>query len=362
MKLIQCIAFAILLSGCEKSLSSALSTEMARAKLQQALSSPSKKLTISPEIIIPEPTDPTALLLQSTQITKMSQSLRMKAKANAVFIYGSLTSLKVFCKEQESAMGNFPGPLPVIYCDSSANKDAKMDIEAISETGVDAVVYTINNGKEVASVQDISDDDNLKITFDSAQEHGLQIIPELILDASKEWSEQETSSLIGAIEEKCGSIPACLLSFPVSPVEDDETAKEEMEPSVLPRVSSSISKRLPILGSIREVAGGGRIGDAVAAYKEAGFNGAVLRCECLPGFRMNPDLNFVQGFWSAAISDLKSLKSKNFNFRSKVALDKDIPLEWYNYQKNVMESGALGKLGGGEGDPLNTDNGDYKGF
>jgi hypothetical protein len=86
MKLIQCIAFAILLSGCEKSLSSALSTEMARAKLQQALSSPSKKLTISPEIIIPEPTDPTALLLQSTQITKMSQSLRMKAKANAVYI------------------------------------------------------------------------------------------------------------------------------------------------------------------------------------------------------------------------------------------------------------------------------------
>lgn len=362
MKFIQCIAFTALLVGCQNSLSSALSTEVARAKLQQALSSPSKKLTISPEIIIPEPTDPTAILLQSTELTKMSQSLRTKAKANAVFISGSLTSLKVFCKEQESAMGNFPGPLPVIYCDSSTNEDNNLNLAEISEVGVDAILYTVNNGKEIDSVQDVSNDDNLKVTFESAQEYGLQIIPEVILNASKEWSEEDTGSLIGAIEEKCGSIPACLLSFPTSNNDEDESQNEEMNQSIVPKVPSDISKRIPILGSIREVAGGGRIGDAVAAYKEAGFNGAVLRCECLPGFRMNPDLNVVEGFWTAAISDIKSLKSKNFNFRSKVALDRDIPLEWYNYQKNVMESGALGTVGGGEGDPLNSDNGDYKGF
>lgn len=362
MKFLQCIAFTVLLSGCSNSFSSALSTELARAKLQQALSSPSKKLTISPEIIIPEPTDPTAILLQSTEITKMSQSLRTKAKANAAFISGSLASVKVFCKEQESAMGNFPGPLPVIYCNSSVKGSKNLNLEEISEVGVDAVLYTVNNGNEIDSVQDVSNDDNLKVIFESAQEYGLQIIPEVILNARNTWSEEDTSSLIGAIEEQCGSIPACLLSFPPSNDDEDEARKEEMDPSILPKVPSDISKRIPILGSIREVAGGGRIGDAVAAYKEAGFNGAVLRCECLPGFRMNPDLNVVEGFWTAAISDIKSLKSKSFNFRSKVALDRDIPLEWYNYQKNVMESGALGKVGAGEGDPLDSDNGDYKGF
>lgn len=40
---------------------------------------------------------------------------------------------------------------------------------------------------------------------------------------------------------------------------------------------------------------------------------------------MNPDLKVVGGFWSAAIGDMKSLKSKNFNFRSKVKLEKDVP-------------------------------------
>ena len=78
---------------------------------------------------------------------------------------------------------------------------------------------------------------------------------------------------------------------------------------------------------------------------------------------MNPDLAVVGGFWSAAISDLKSLKSKSFSFRSKVKISKDVPMEWYNYQKDVMESGALGLGGGGGGDDgLNPDAGDYKGF
>ena len=34
---------------------------------------------------------------------------------------------------------------------------------------------------------------------------------------------------------------------------------------------------------------------------------------------------------------------KTSNFRSKVSLEKDVPMEWFNYQKDVMESGALGK-------------------
>jgi hypothetical protein len=78
---------------------------------------------------------------------------------------------------------------------------------------------------------------------------------------------------------------------------------------------------------------------------------------------MNPDLKFVSGFWTAAISDIKSTKSKSFNFRSKINQDfkdRDLPMEWYNYQKNVMDSGALGDSPV-PGD-INSANGDYAGF
>ena len=47
-------------------------SELSRGRLKEALYSPSGKLTFSPEIIIPEPTDPTALLLQSSEVAKMS--------------------------------------------------------------------------------------------------------------------------------------------------------------------------------------------------------------------------------------------------------------------------------------------------
>jgi hypothetical protein len=45
-----------------------------------------------------------------------------------------------------------------------------------------------------------------------------------------------------------------------------------------------------------------------------------------------------------------------------VKLEKDIPMAWYNYQKDVMESGALGGSGAGADPTLNSDAGDYKGF
>jgi hypothetical protein len=38
-----------------------------------------------------------------------------------------------------------------------------------------------------------------------------------------------------------------------------------------------------------------------------------------------------------------------------------LEVEWYNYQKDVMDSGALGGPVGGAGN-LNPDAGDYKGF
>jgi len=45
---------------------------LARNRLREALQSPSGKLTLSPEIVVPQPTDPTAILLQGSQIDRLS--------------------------------------------------------------------------------------------------------------------------------------------------------------------------------------------------------------------------------------------------------------------------------------------------
>ena len=350
----------------------ALSAEVAsrnRSILQSSLASIANKLTLSPEIIIPEPTDPTALLLQSTEVSKMSSAIRTKAKANAAFISGSINSLKIFCQEQETARGNFPGPLPVIYCESSIEDN--VDMADVADAGAAGFLFTTLKGEYISTADDIKKDDKMKACFDSAIENGMQLIPEIVLNPDKKFSEDEVTAIVEAISEQCGADPTAVLLTVAQQQEDEDEEKEASEEEdsndeiSLPPVSKDLAKRIPILGSIRAKAGGGRMGSAVGAHKESGSKGCVLRCDCLPGYRMNPDLEFVGGFWGAAIGDLKSLKSKNFNFRSTFALDKDIPLEWFNYQKDIMESGALGGGGGGgasDEDPLDTANGDHKGF
>jgi hypothetical protein len=373
MKISNTITLQALIAIALNPVANALSSEVAirnRSILQSSLASIANKLTLSPEIIIPEPTDPTALLLQSTEVSKMSNSIRTKAKANAAFISGSINSLKIFCQEQETARGNFPGPLPVIYCESSIEDN--VDMADVADAGAAGFLYTTLKGEHVSTADDIKKDDKVKACFDSAIENGMQLIPEIVLNPDKKFSEDEVTAIVEAISEQCGADPTAVLLTVAQQMEDEDEdedgeASEEEESNHemnLPPISKDLTKRIPILGSIRAKAGGGRMGSAVGAHKESGSKGCVLRCDCLPGYRMNPDLEFVGGFWGAAIGDLKSLKSKNFNFRSTFALEKDIPMEWFNYQKDIMESGALGGAGGGAGDenPLDTANGDHQGF
>jgi len=293
--------------------------------------------------------------------------MRNRAKANAAFVAGSLNSVKTFCVEQETARGNFPGPLPVIYCDSSFGGDVTMS--EISEAGATGVMYSLLDGNEIGSADEVQKDDGIKASFDDATENGMQLIPEVVLKPGVEWDEESVSEVVKCISEQCGADPvAVIMTLGAIAEEDDESEDSDNDGESnnhfkLPAVPKDLAKKIPILGSVRAVAGGGRMGDSVNGHKESGFKGCILRCDCLPGYRMNPDLDFVGGFWGAAIGDLKSTRSKNFNFRSEIALERDIPMAWYNYQKDVMESGALGTPGGGgEGDPLDTDNGDYKGF
>lgn len=344
---------------CQRAAALTLSerAQTSRSRLFEALRSPSGKLTLSPEIVIPEPSDPTAILLLSTDVQTMSENIRVQAKANTAWISGSVTSLKTFCAEQEMSRGNFPGPVPVVYCDFVE------DLESVADAGADGLLLSTCGGEEISSLEDLAKDADWVDKFKAALDCGLQPIPEVtISDATAEsWKEEEMEALVSKLTEISGEEPVSILVTINPSSDDDEDEKEEEKPVALPSIAKALGKKTPILGSVRVPAGGNRMGEETARLKAAGFTGALLRSDCLPGFRMSMNLEFVGNFWSACIGDLKSLKSKSFNFQSRNWMDKSASLEWAKYQKNVLDSGALGDP---EAPPmgLNSEAGDYVGF
>lgn len=354
----------------------ALSSEAAqltRAMLQQAMLSPSGKLTLSPEIFIPDARDPTAILLQGPAVTQLSTSIRIKAKANTAFVTAdTLGSYRTFCKEQEEARGNFPGPIPVVYCaiDNTDVKTILDDMTDVAETGVCGILVSINEGSEISSPDDISGDAEtpwMKIC-NAAMECGIQPIPEITVKDSMAttWKEEEIESLVDKVSECMGEDPVSILFTINSESSEEESGNEEESEAIealpLPTVRKALGKRVPILASVRAGAGGGRMGEETAQIKASGFTGAVLRRECVPGFPANPSVEFSSDFWSACIGDLKSTRSKSFNFRSKNNMDVTLGTKWANYQNDVMDSGALGDMEDSAPPGFDPDSGDYQGF
>lgn len=343
--------------------------QTARSRLSEAFRSPSGKLTLHPELILPEPSDPTALLLRATEVTKLSSVMRTKAKANGLFVEGTVDALAPLGKEQESARGNFPGPVPIIYAwthtgNDDENHDLKSSLERLSNIdGVEGVLIPFCVSKAIGSFEGYQESVNsnpyLTELCGDIWAAGMQPIPEIVVTSGSEWSEDEVVRLVDAVKETCGGVDPVSILFTKEETDRQEEADDAQSvPEIT--IPESLSDRLAFIGSIRTTAGDGRMNYAISQLSSCNFSGAFLRADCVPGYRLNPDLNVVGGFWSAALGDLKSLKSKNFSFRSKVKLEKDVPMEWYNYQKDVMDSGALGLSGGPSG--LNTAAGDYKGF
>lgn len=303
-------------------------------------------------------------------MTKLSQIIRTKAKANAVFVEGTVDALAPMGKEQEGARGNFPGPLPIIF--SLVDEDSlTSSLEQLQDVeGVEGILMPFFGGKQIESVdsyfEEAKNHPTLTDECGAIFEAGLQPIPEIVLTPGAEWLEEDVVRLVDAVKDTCGGLDPVSIVFTNGEAaqSDESTDSEEVNDDLsTPNIAipASISKRLSFVGSVRTTAGAGRMNTATSQLSSCKFNGAFLRADCVPGYRLNPDLNVVGGFWSAAIGDLKSLKSKSFSFRSKVKLEKDVPMEWYNYQKDIMESGALGGPSGG-GSDLNSDAGDYKGF
>jgi hypothetical protein len=343
-----------------------------RARLVQAFASPSGKLTFSPEIVLPEPSDSTAILLQSNAIQGMSSKIRA-CKANAVFLKGcSMTALQTFCVEQEASRGSFPGPVPAIYLPASAGSSSHetCNFSAIAEAGADGALVPVCKGMEVASAQDLTADDSSWIeACQTALKCGIQPIPEITMSETVAASlgEDGVMGLVDSLCSRLGQDPVAVL-VTVNPTlseseenDDDNNSKDDETVVCLPTIPKPLGKRIPILGSVRTLAGDNRLGIESMRFKDAGFTGTVLRNECVPGFRVQLDLETVGRFWAGCITDLKSTKSKSFSFRSKNNMEKSAATKWGNFQKSIMDSGALG-------DPsemysvVDDSKGEYKGF
>jgi len=307
-------------------------------------------------------------LLQSSEVVKISEKLRTTGKINTAFLSGSLSSLNSFVREQEDARGSFPGPVPVIYCAFSGldSSDEDKTLQILSEYGCSGIVTSVCSGSAISSADELKEKD--ESWMKKALDCGVQPIPEVVLNMDNAWKVEDISSIVDVLKEKCGGEDgpiSVVLTLDAGNINADseETANdlENMWENV-PKFARSFSKKTPILGSVR-VDSMDSLTDYSAKLKSKGFTGAFLRADCVPGFRMNPDLDFVGGFWSSVISNLKSTKSKNFEFRTKTKIEKDVPMEWMNYQKDVMESGALGETSTKANvDELNTEGGDYRGF
>jgi hypothetical protein len=382
LSLLLLLLLLLLLSGSVTSLTTgeAARQQLTRSRLAEALSSPSGKLTLSPEIIIPEPVSPTAILLQNSAVTQLSESLRTKAKANTAFVSSTSTSsLRTFCVEQEQARGNFPGPVPVIYCQRTNDGEDNVDVAELAEIGVSGIVVSTKaTATSDKSVLDIDGEFQSECT--KALTCGLQPVPEVIVEdvVAASWHDDETimEQVVDTIAGVLGGqdpVSILISIVPTASSDNDDndgrgkdTTSEEQKndhvPLPLPAISRALKKRVPIMGSIRTMAGENRLGEETARYKAAGFTGAVLRRECVPNYQAGPSLEYISDFWAACVGDLKSTRSKTFNFRSKNNMEKSVSVEWAKYQKSVIESGALGEAEDTMPPGFNADAGDYKGF
>ena len=88
--------------------------------------------------------------LSDGDLNILSMQLRRSAKAAAIWS-SDVESIEKLVKEQESARGDFPGPLPVIYSGSIADVNV---VKTVVEGGVTAIVadYKESLGEEVSAL------------------------------------------------------------------------------------------------------------------------------------------------------------------------------------------------------------------
>ena len=85
-----------------------------------------------------------ATSLTDMEMEMLSLGLR-KAKAASIFT-SDLDAIEQFAKEQQMAIGNFPGPCPIIYCnDDNTSEDGDPMLSVAIDNGATAVVIDVKD-------------------------------------------------------------------------------------------------------------------------------------------------------------------------------------------------------------------------
>jgi hypothetical protein len=132
----------------------------------------------------------------------LSQELR-KAKVASIFT-SDLNAMEEFCKEQQMAKGNFPGPCPIIYdCRASVDSDFKNNVKMAIEKGasaivldmsdmsnVDAMMNDMNNMNDIINGVDVicrvENIHHVKQALDSGYEYAFLISGNAVCDTSSD--------------------------------------------------------------------------------------------------------------------------------------------------------------------------------
>eukprot|EP00984_Skeletonema_dohrnii_P026677 scaffold16052_cov112-Skeletonema_dohrnii-CCMP3373.AAC.1 len=148
----------------------------------------------------------------------LSMQLRRSAKAAAIWS-SDVESIAKLVKEQESARGDFPGPLPVIYSGSLSDADV---VKTVVDGGVTAVVADYGESldeavtsllSEVGIIWKVSSLDEMKEAVQSENMGNVillskQVLPASIDDASDELAESLSNKSVVTIAQIQSMMPA----------------------------------------------------------------------------------------------------------------------------------------------------------
>ena len=325
------------------------------------LRSPAGKVTLSTEV-----SSRGSAAVSSEDVEEVSKLCRQYAKA-AVVVVRDAPLVAGVVKEQQTVMGDFPGPCPVVYRPKpSPLESGEATVQTAVLHGATAVAV------EVPMAGDSSDSlATLEALATSAKTLGVTVIPELTLEADVEIGEEEASERVRAAAAAAGG---CKFAF---------LGGAAATGSLAPSISKEARKEVGVVGVVDLPPNQDVLKATIKNFEQRGLAGAIVGTECVP-----QHLDVVQSgkYFAAALMNLRSTASESFRVRLK-AFDKEgsgAPSEWQKYYQMVEDTGITGKdqLAGDDGDNLITpgmkgeqvdeksdkdrkfdpEQGDYKGF
>ena len=303
-----------------------------------ALRSPAGKITLSPEV-----TTRGVSVVPAEDIEELSRIYRQFAKAAVVVVRDS-AMLAGVVKEQQSVLGDFPGPCPVVYRPDPSPLDDGFTIvqtAVLHDASAVAVQLSVNADGSLAD----SDAKALEALVASAKSLGVTVIPELL---GVPLNDEEAAST--SVRSASLSAGGAKFVFLASNSEDIDRSG-----AATIALSSDVIKEVAVVGVVDVPPGQDLLKETVKGLEESGLAGVILAESCVP-----EQLGVVDSgrYFAAAVSNLRSTASENFRVRLKSFSTEGggKPSEWMKYINTVEKEGLnmADQLKGDEGDNLIT--------